>query len=106
MDIKSKVSVINVVKQLEDKLSWSTRQRAVQTLSQFATIGSFVLCIVERILFCLHICLVDFQVDMNTEKTVSKVANMLTGDNDDDVRTASAKALSVFGAQGSSRLYA
>ncbi|KAF8158722.1 armadillo-type protein [Pholiota molesta] len=82
MDIKSKVSVINVVKQLEDELSWSTRQRAVQTLSQFATI-------------------VDFQVDMNTEKTVSKVANMLTGDNDDDVRTASAKALSVFGAQES-----
>jgi HEAT repeat protein len=42
---------------------------------------------------------------MNTEKTVAKVISMLANDADNDVRTALAQALSVFGAQGSSIYY-
>jgi hypothetical protein len=42
---------------------------------------------------------------MNTEKIVARVVSMLAIDTDSDVRTASAQALSVFGAQGLSIYY-
>lgn len=39
---------------------------------------------------------------MNTEKIVPTLAGMLANDRDEDVRTAAAEAISMFGTQGSS----